>query len=96
MRVRVRVPPDCARLLNADTEGGRSERRNSLRRDVTLAQNVRADSFKAEVRKTGAAGLFLACFFTKLCTESVADILVMDNAQWTDNHISVGQWMSER
>ncbi|KAL3972977.1 propionyl-CoA synthetase [Sarotherodon galilaeus] len=36
------------RLLNADTEGGRSERRNSLRRDVTLAQNVRADSFKAE------------------------------------------------
>ncbi|XP_047440766.1 bicaudal C homolog 2 [Mugil cephalus] len=36
------------RLLNADVEGGRIERRNSLRRDVTLAQNVRADSSKAE------------------------------------------------
>ncbi|XP_019109294.2 bicaudal C homolog 2 [Larimichthys crocea] len=36
------------RLLNAETEGGRSERRNSLRRDVMLAQDVRADSSKAE------------------------------------------------
>ncbi|KAM7000169.1 bicaudal C homolog 2 [Tautogolabrus adspersus] len=36
------------RLLNADVEGGRSERRNSLRRDVTLAQDVTADSSKAE------------------------------------------------
>ncbi|XP_030596060.1 protein bicaudal C homolog 1-like isoform X2 [Archocentrus centrarchus] len=36
------------RLLNADTEGGRNERRNSLRRDVTVAQNVCADSSKAE------------------------------------------------
>ncbi|XP_044060719.1 bicaudal C homolog 2 isoform X2 [Siniperca chuatsi] len=33
------------RLLNAELEGGRSEWRNSLRRDVTL---VRADSSKAE------------------------------------------------
>ncbi|KAM6952368.1 bicaudal C homolog 2 [Lycodopsis pacificus] len=36
------------RLLNAEMEGGRSERRNSLRRDVTMAQDVRADSSKAE------------------------------------------------
>ncbi|XP_049441685.1 bicaudal C homolog 2 [Epinephelus fuscoguttatus] len=36
------------RLLNVETEGGRSERRNSLRRDVTLAQDVHADSSKAE------------------------------------------------
>ncbi|KAF1384663.1 hypothetical protein PFLUV_G00122530 [Perca fluviatilis] len=36
------------RLLNAETEGGRSEQRNSLRRDVTLAQDVRADSSQAE------------------------------------------------
>ncbi|XP_076594918.1 bicaudal C homolog 2 [Chaetodon auriga] len=36
------------RLLNAEMEGGRSERRNSLRRDVTLAQDVCADSSKAE------------------------------------------------
>ncbi|XP_078117587.1 bicaudal C homolog 2 [Sander vitreus] len=36
------------RLLNAETEGGRSERRNSLRRDVTLAQDVCADSSQAE------------------------------------------------
>nr|XP_020498295.1 protein bicaudal C homolog 1-B-like isoform X2 [Labrus bergylta] len=36
------------RLLNADIEGGRSERRNSLRRDVTLAQDVTADSSKAD------------------------------------------------
>ncbi|XP_069577419.1 bicaudal C homolog 2 isoform X1 [Brachyistius frenatus] len=36
------------RLLNAEIEGGRSERRNSLRRDVTLAQNIHADSSKAE------------------------------------------------
>ncbi|XP_070769120.1 bicaudal C homolog 2 [Enoplosus armatus] len=36
------------RLLNAELEGGRSERRNSLRRDVTLAQDVRADSSKTE------------------------------------------------
>uniref|UniRef100_UPI0037E7D14F bicaudal C homolog 2 n=1 Tax=Semicossyphus pulcher TaxID=241346 RepID=UPI0037E7D14F len=36
------------RLLNAEMEGGRSERRSSLRRDVTLAQDVTADSSKAE------------------------------------------------
>ncbi|XP_074530288.1 bicaudal C homolog 2 [Halichoeres trimaculatus] len=36
------------RLLNAEVEGGRSERRNSLRRDVTLAQHVSADSSRAE------------------------------------------------
>ncbi|XP_070693252.1 bicaudal C homolog 2 [Pempheris klunzingeri] len=36
------------RLLNSQTEGGRSEQRNSLRRDLTLAQDVRADSSKAE------------------------------------------------
>ncbi|XP_008282794.1 bicaudal C homolog 2 [Stegastes partitus] len=36
------------RFLNAEMEGGRSERRNSLRRDVTLAQNACADSSKAE------------------------------------------------
>lgn len=39
---------ECARLLNSEIEGGRSERRNSLRRDVTMAQDVRADSSKAE------------------------------------------------
>ncbi|XP_040903948.1 bicaudal C homolog 2 [Toxotes jaculatrix] len=36
------------RLLNAEIEGGRNERRNSLRRDMTLAQDVRTDSSKAE------------------------------------------------
>ncbi|XP_034546187.1 bicaudal C homolog 2 [Notolabrus celidotus] len=36
------------RLLNAEMEGGRTERRNSLRRDVMLAQDVIADSSKAE------------------------------------------------
>ncbi|TNN70535.1 Protein bicaudal C 1-B [Liparis tanakae] len=36
------------RLLNPEMEGGRSERRNSLRRDVTMAQDVRSDSSKAE------------------------------------------------
>ncbi|XP_042275231.1 bicaudal C homolog 2 [Thunnus maccoyii] len=36
------------RLLNAEIEGGRSERRNSLRRDVLLAQDVCTDSSKAE------------------------------------------------
>ncbi|KAM9356873.1 bicaudal C homolog 2 [Symphorus nematophorus] len=36
------------RLLSAEIEGGRSERRNSLRRDVTLVQDVRTDSSKAE------------------------------------------------
>ncbi|XP_041654142.1 bicaudal C homolog 2 [Cheilinus undulatus] len=36
------------RLLNTDMEGGRSERRNSLRRDVVLAQDITADSSKAE------------------------------------------------
>ncbi|XP_068570816.1 bicaudal C homolog 2 [Cebidichthys violaceus] len=36
------------RLLNAEMEGGRSERRNSLRRDVAIAQDVHADSSKAE------------------------------------------------
>ncbi|XP_056239154.1 bicaudal C homolog 2 isoform X2 [Seriola aureovittata] len=36
------------RLLNAEIEGGRNEQRNSLRRDVMLAQDVRADSSKAE------------------------------------------------
>ncbi|XP_034740202.1 bicaudal C homolog 2 [Etheostoma cragini] len=36
------------RLLNAETEGERSERRNSLRRDVTLARDVLTDSSQAE------------------------------------------------
>ncbi|CAJ1058706.1 bicaudal C homolog 2 [Xyrichtys novacula] len=36
------------RLLNAEMEGGRSEWRNSLRRDVMLAQDVTADSSQAE------------------------------------------------
>nr|XP_020480083.1 protein bicaudal C homolog 1-like [Monopterus albus] len=36
------------RLLNTGTEGGRNEWRNSLRRDVALAQDVHADSSKAE------------------------------------------------
>ncbi|KAM8909766.1 bicaudal C homolog 2 isoform 2-T2 [Spinachia spinachia] len=35
------------RLLNAETEGGRSERRNSLKRDVMMAQDVYSDSSKA-------------------------------------------------
>ncbi|KAM4621619.1 LOW QUALITY PROTEIN: bicaudal C homolog 2 [Polymixia lowei] len=34
------------RLLIGETEGGRSERRNSLRREVTLAQDVLTDSSK--------------------------------------------------
>ncbi len=51
MCVFVCVSPECARLLNSETEGGRSERRNSLRTDVMLAQDIRADSSKAEVRK---------------------------------------------
>ncbi|KAM3867113.1 LOW QUALITY PROTEIN: bicaudal C homolog 2 [Diretmus argenteus] len=36
------------RLLNGETEGGRSERWNSLRREVTLAQDVLVDSSKPE------------------------------------------------
>ncbi|XP_059202515.1 bicaudal C homolog 2 [Centropristis striata] len=36
------------RLLSAEIEGGRSERRNSLRRDVMLAQDVLTDSSTAE------------------------------------------------
>ncbi|XP_029297544.1 bicaudal C homolog 2 [Cottoperca gobio] len=36
------------RLLNAEIEGGRSERRNSLRRDVTHAQDVHTNSCTAE------------------------------------------------
>ncbi|XP_073343643.1 bicaudal C homolog 2 [Pagrus major] len=36
------------RGLNAEFEGGRSERRNSLRREVMQAQDVRTDSSKAE------------------------------------------------
>ncbi|KAL6117669.1 uncharacterized protein ACO6RY_15404 [Pungitius sinensis] len=36
------------RLLNAETEGGRSERRNSLKRDGVMAQDVCSDSSKAE------------------------------------------------
>ncbi|KAM6924115.1 bicaudal C homolog 2 [Xenentodon cancila] len=36
------------RLMNTEAEGGRSERRNSLRRDVTLAQTVCAGSSKPE------------------------------------------------
>ncbi|KAM9377636.1 bicaudal C homolog 2 [Pholidichthys leucotaenia] len=36
------------RMLNSETEGGRSEWRNSLRRDVSLAPNVHADSSSAE------------------------------------------------
>ncbi|XP_047208818.1 bicaudal C homolog 2 [Girardinichthys multiradiatus] len=36
------------RLLNTETEAGGSERRNSLRRDVSRAQNVHADSSKAK------------------------------------------------
>ncbi|XP_030001137.1 bicaudal C homolog 2 [Sphaeramia orbicularis] len=36
------------RLLNTENEGGRNEWRNSLRRDMTLAQDVHADSSKAE------------------------------------------------
>ncbi|KAM4554871.1 bicaudal C homolog 2 isoform 1-T1 [Odontesthes bonariensis] len=35
--------------LNSEAEGGRSERRSSLRRDMTLAESVHADSSKAEV-----------------------------------------------
>ncbi|XP_020562253.1 protein bicaudal C homolog 1-B isoform X4 [Oryzias latipes] len=36
------------RLLNPETKGGRAERRNSLRSDVTLPPNVCADSSKDE------------------------------------------------
>ncbi|XP_053179990.1 bicaudal C homolog 2 [Scomber japonicus] len=36
------------RLLNTEMEGVRSERRNSLRRDVILVQDVCTDSYKAE------------------------------------------------
>nr|XP_046263164.1 bicaudal C homolog 2 [Scatophagus argus] len=36
------------RVLNPESEEGRSERRNSLRRDVMLPQDVRAESSKAE------------------------------------------------
>ncbi|XP_054454078.1 bicaudal C homolog 2 [Anoplopoma fimbria] len=36
------------RLLNTENEGVRSERRNSLRRDLAMAQDVRADSSTAE------------------------------------------------
>ncbi|XP_028272299.1 bicaudal C homolog 2 [Parambassis ranga] len=36
------------RLRNAESEGVKSERRNSLKRDMTLAQNVRTDSSTAE------------------------------------------------
>ncbi|KAM7389734.1 hypothetical protein PAMP_023693 [Pampus punctatissimus] len=36
------------RLLNAEIDGGRSEWKNSLRRDVMLAQDVCTDSSKAE------------------------------------------------
>lgn len=42
------VFPECARLLKTEMEEGRSERRSSLRRDVTLAQDIRSE---AEVRK---------------------------------------------
>lgn len=45
------MTPECARLLNTETEGGRSEQRNSLRRDMALAQDVRADSSISEVRE---------------------------------------------
>ncbi|XP_024138632.1 bicaudal C homolog 2 isoform X3 [Oryzias melastigma] len=40
--------PILYRLLNPETKGGRAERRNSLRSDVTLPPNVCADSSKAE------------------------------------------------
>ncbi|XP_033949039.1 bicaudal C homolog 2 isoform X1 [Pseudochaenichthys georgianus] len=36
------------RLLSAEIEGGRSERRNSLRRDMTHAQDFRTESYTAE------------------------------------------------
>ncbi|KAK1904041.1 Protein bicaudal C like 1 [Dissostichus eleginoides] len=36
------------RLLSAEIEGGRSERRNSLRRDITHAQDFRTESYTAE------------------------------------------------
>ncbi|XP_077957859.1 bicaudal C homolog 2 isoform X1 [Gasterosteus aculeatus] len=36
------------RLLNTETEGGRSERRNSLKRDVMMPQDVCSDSSEAE------------------------------------------------
>lgn len=45
------MSPECARLLNTEMEEGRSERRNSLRRDVSLTQDIHAESFKAQVRK---------------------------------------------
>ncbi|XP_033989982.1 LOW QUALITY PROTEIN: bicaudal C homolog 2 [Trematomus bernacchii] len=36
------------RLLSAEIEGGRNERRNSLRRDMTHAQDFRTESYTAE------------------------------------------------
>ncbi|XP_061541908.1 bicaudal C homolog 2 [Phycodurus eques] len=38
-----------SRMLNAETERGRMERRNSLRRDVMLPQDVRAELSESEV-----------------------------------------------
>ena len=55
------VCPECARL-NSEAEAGRSERRSSLRRDMTLAESVHADSSKAEVKKKGIAVLYLPVF----------------------------------
>lgn len=82
------VSPGCARLLNVEVEGGKTEQRNILRRD--LAQNLPADSSKVEVRISRISSERRLLFYLWLFSTTVR---MMSNPQLTETSKSLSaQW----